>query len=51
VLVSPAQVGNRTLYRVRILVGTKLEANALAGSLLTDEHFSAWVIAPYDSSR
>jgi len=40
----PAQVGNRTLYRVRILVGTKPEAEALALKLLRDDHISAWVI-------
>jgi hypothetical protein len=44
VLTTPAQVGNRTLYRVRILVGTKPEAEALALSLLRDDHISAWVI-------
>ena len=43
VLTTPTQVGNRTLYRVRILVGTKPEAQALALSLLRDEHISAWV--------
>jgi general secretion pathway protein A len=44
VLTTPAQVGNRTLYRVRILVGTKPEAEALALRLLRDDHISAWVI-------
>jgi general secretion pathway protein A len=44
VLTTPAQVGSRTLYRVRILVGTKPEAEALALSLLRDDHISAWVI-------
>jgi type II secretory pathway predicted ATPase ExeA len=46
VLTTTAQVGNRTLYRVRILVGTKPEAEALALSLLRDDHISAGVIAP-----
>jgi general secretion pathway protein A len=46
VLTTPAQVGSQTLYRVRILVGTKPEAEALALSLLRDDHISAGVIAP-----
>jgi hypothetical protein len=44
VLTAPAQVGGRTLYRVRILVGTKPEAEALTLSLLRDDHISASVI-------
>src|SRR5580692_5134820 len=44
VLTAPAQVGDRTLYRVRILVGTKPEAEALTLSLLRDDHISASVI-------
>jgi type II secretory pathway predicted ATPase ExeA len=46
VLTTPMQVGNQTLYRVRILVGTKPEAKALALSLLRDNHIRVWVIAP-----
>lgn len=46
VLTTPTQVGSRTLYRVRILVATKPEAEALALSLLRDDHISVWVIAP-----
>ena len=50
VLTTPMQVGNRTLYRVRILAGTQPEAEALALSLLRDDHISASVTAP-DASR
>lgn len=46
VLTTPTQVGTRTLYRVRILVGTKPEARALAMTLLRDDHISAWIVAP-----
>jgi len=46
VLTTPTQVGNRTLYRVRILAGTRPEAEALTLSLLRDDHISAWVTAP-----
>jgi len=46
VLTTPTHVGNRTFYRVRILAGTKPEAEALALSLLRDDHISAWVTAP-----
>jgi general secretion pathway protein A len=46
VLTAPTQVGNRTLYRVRILAETKPEAEALALSLLRDDHISALVTAP-----
>jgi len=48
VLTTPTQVGSRTLHRVRILVGTRSEAEALALSLLRDDHLSAGVIAPDD---
>jgi general secretion pathway protein A len=47
-LTTPTQVGSRTLYRVRILVGTMPEAEALALSVLGDDHISAAVIAPDD---
>jgi type II secretory pathway predicted ATPase ExeA len=50
VLTTPTQVGNRTVYRVRILAGTKPEAEALALRLLRDEHISASVTVP-DASR
>jgi general secretion pathway protein A len=46
VLTAPTQVGNRAVYRVRILVGTKSEAEILALSLLRDDHISASVTAP-----
>jgi len=46
VLTIPTLVSNRTLYRVRILAGTKPEAEGLVLSLLRDEHISASVIAP-----
>jgi len=48
VLTTPTQVGSRTLYRVRILAETKPEAEALALSVLRDDHISAGVIAPDD---
>lgn len=50
VLTTPTNVGNRTLYRVRILAATKPEAEALALRLLRDDHISASVTAP-DASR
>jgi hypothetical protein len=50
VLTTPTQVGNRTLYRVRILAETQPEAEALALSLLRDDHINAWVTPP-DASR
>ena len=50
VLTTPTQVGDRTLYRVRILAGTQPEAEALALSLLRDNHINAWVTPP-DASR
>jgi general secretion pathway protein A len=46
VLTTPTQVGSRTLYRVRILAGTKPEAETLVLSLLRDDHISAGVIGP-----
>jgi type II secretory pathway predicted ATPase ExeA len=46
VLTTPTQVGDQTLYRVRILAGTQPEAEALALSLLRDDHISAWVTPP-----
>jgi general secretion pathway protein A len=51
VLTTPAQVGDRTLYRVSILVGTKPAAEALALSLLRDDHISAPVIPNAPTSR
>jgi len=50
VLTTPTKVGNRTLYRVRILAGTKPEAEGLVLSLLRDAHISASVTAS-DASR
>ena len=50
VLTTPTQVGDRTLYRVRILAETQPEAEALALSLLRDDHINAWVTPP-DASR
>ncbi len=46
VLTTPTQVDSRTFYRVRILAGTKPEAEALALSVLRDDQISAGVIAP-----
>lgn len=43
VLTTPAQVGNRTVYRVRMLAGTKDEAEELAVRLRREEHISASV--------
>jgi general secretion pathway protein A len=50
VLTTPTQVGSRTVYRVRILAETKPEAEALAISLLRDDHISESVTVP-DASR
>jgi type II secretory pathway predicted ATPase ExeA len=46
VLTTPTQVGSRTFYRVRILAETKSAAEALALTVLHDDHISAGVIAP-----
>jgi type II secretory pathway predicted ATPase ExeA len=46
VLTTPTQVGSRTFYRVRILAETKSAAEALALTVLRDDHISAGVIAP-----
>ncbi len=50
VLTTPTQVGDQTLYRVRILAETQPEADALALSLLRDDHIRASVTAS-DASR
>jgi len=48
VLTTPTQVGSRTFYRVRILAETKSAAEALALTVLHDDHISAGVIASDD---
>ncbi len=45
VLTTPTQVGNRTIYRVRILVDTEAEAEALALTLFRDQKLNSWVVA------
>ncbi len=44
VLIAPTLSAGRTLYRVRILVGTRAEANALALALSRNEKLEAWVV-------
>ena len=44
VLVAPAKVHGKALYRVRILVGTKPEAEALAADLGRDAP-KTWIVA------
>ena len=43
-LVTPVEVHGRTLYRVRILVETKADAETLAASLARDDKLSGWII-------
>jgi cell division septation protein DedD len=43
-LVTPVEAGGRTFYRVRILVETKADADALSASLVRDEKISPWII-------
>lgn len=43
-LVTPMEVRGKTLYRVRILVETKADAEALVASLARDDKLSAWIV-------
>ncbi|MFY9530154.1 MAG: SPOR domain-containing protein [Candidatus Acidiferrales bacterium] len=45
VLTTPTNAGNRTLYRVRILVDTKADADALVLTLFRDQNLKAWIVA------
>jgi cell division septation protein DedD len=45
VLTTPTNVGSRTLYRVRILVDTKADADALVLTLSRDQNLKAWIVA------
>jgi len=44
VVVAPTKMGDRELYRVRILVETQADANALALRLSRDEKLKTWVV-------
>lgn len=44
VLTAPTLSHNRILYRVRILVGTRAEANALALILSRNEKLETWIV-------
>jgi cell division protein FtsN len=44
VLTTPTNVGGRTLYRVRILVDTKAEADALAVTLSREQNLKTWIV-------
>jgi cell division septation protein DedD len=44
VLTVPTLSDNRTLYRVRILVGTRAEADALALILSRNEKLETWIV-------
>ncbi len=43
-LVAPAEVGGRTLYRVRVLVEKKADAEALAAALQRNQKLKAWIV-------
>ncbi len=45
ILVAPVELRNRTLHRVRILVETRTEAEALAASLLRDQKLETRIVA------
>ena len=44
-LVSPLAVGGKVLYRVRISVATRSEANALSARLLRERRLKAWIVS------
>jgi hypothetical protein len=44
VLIQPTKVGEQTLYRVRILVETKPEAEALALVLRREQHLRGFIV-------
>jgi sporulation related protein len=44
ILTTPIVSGNRTLYRVRILVGTRAEADALALAESRNENVKSWIV-------
>lgn len=43
-LVAPVEVRGKTYYRVRIRVGTREEAEALAARLRQEEHLETWIV-------
>jgi len=43
-LVTPVEVGGKAYYRVRILVETRADADALAASLARDDGLNPWII-------
>jgi hypothetical protein len=42
--VAPVVAGGRTLYRVRVLVEKKADADALAAALQRNQKLKAWVV-------
>lgn len=45
ILIAPIEVRGKTFYRVRFLVGTKADAEALANSMLRGQRLKAWIVA------
>ena len=43
-LVAPVEAGGATLYRVRLLVGSKDEADSVADSFLRNEKLKVWIV-------
>jgi hypothetical protein len=43
-LVAPVESNGATLYRVRLLVGSKDEADKLAETFLRTENLKVWVV-------
>jgi len=43
-LVAPVETGGGTLYRVRLLVGSKEEAESVAESFLHNEKLKVWIV-------
>ena len=43
-LVAPVEAGGETLYRVRLLVGSKNEAESVADSFLRNEKLKVWIV-------
>jgi cell division septation protein DedD len=44
VLITPTKVGNKTFYRVRILVETKPDAEVLALALRREQKLQTWIV-------
>jgi hypothetical protein len=43
-LVAPVEAGGETMYRVRLLVASKDEAESVADSFLRNEKLKVWIV-------